>query len=52
MNKNNKSRFLEKANNYDENQIEETVVLSDIVHKDDPKLFDFYMVANKNPKAS
>jgi hypothetical protein len=52
VNKNNITRFFKVTNQIEKNPEPGTVVLSDIVYNDSDKYFDFYMVANKNPKAA
>ena len=50
LNKNNITRFFKITDYPEKNPVEGTVVQSDIVYNDGDRLFDFYMVANKNPK--
>lgn len=51
LDKNNITRFFKDTNNPEFlNPDPGTVVKKDIVFSDDDKYFDFYMVANKNPK--
>jgi len=53
VDKNNITRFFRNTKNPDQMNPEPgTVVQKDIVFSDDDKFFDFYMVANKNPKGA
>ena len=52
VNKNNITRFFKITNEEEKNPKEGTVVHTDIVYNDGDKLFDFYMVANKNPRTA
>jgi len=49
INKNNITRFFKTTNEDGINPKEGIVVQTDIVYNDSETLFDFYMVANKNP---
>ena len=52
VNKNNITRFFKTTNEEEKNPKEGTVVQTDIIFNDSDTLFDFYMVANKNPKTA